>query len=92
MLKQVQHDVGRTDRAFLDWPFFDERHRELAEELERWCEAELTDEEPDDVDQACRDLVRKLGDGGWLRHCVPDAAGRHRRPHSRPDPRDPRPP
>ena len=63
-------------KDFLDWPFFDESHRDLAERLERWCEAELSDEEPADLDQACRDLVRKLGDGGWLRHCVPDEAGR----------------
>jgi acyl-CoA dehydrogenase len=65
-----------SDRAFLDWPFFDQSHRELAEKLERWCEAELDDDEPQDLDQACRDLVRRLGEGGWLRHCVPDAEGR----------------
>jgi acyl-CoA dehydrogenase len=62
-------------KDFLDWPFFDDSHRELAERLERWCGAELTDEEPDDVDEACRALVRKLGDGGWLRYCVPAAHG-----------------
>jgi acyl-CoA dehydrogenase len=67
--------VGLSDRAFLDWPFFDDRHRVLANELERWCEAELSDDEPVDVDSACRALVRKLGDGGWLRHCVPNAEG-----------------
>jgi acyl-CoA dehydrogenase len=76
MLKQVQHDGRLSDRAFLDWPFFDDSHRELAERLERWCAAELDDAEPPDIDQACRTLVRKLGDGGWLRHCVPDEAGR----------------
>ena len=64
-----------SDRAFLDWPFFDERHRALAERLEAWCEANLTDDEPHDLDAACRDLVRSLGGGGWLRHCVPDDAG-----------------
>lgn len=63
-------------RDFLDWPFFDESHRALADELERWCEANLSDAEHADVDQACRDLVRRLGDGGWLRHCVPDDSGR----------------
>ncbi|HEX8363776.1 MAG TPA: acyl-CoA dehydrogenase family protein [Allosphingosinicella sp.] len=61
---------------FLEWPFFDDRHRALARELERWCAAELADEEPADVDAACRALVGKLGDGGWLRHCIPDGAGR----------------
>ena len=64
-----------TDRSFLDWPFFDDGHRKLAGELEAWCEAELSDDEPEDVDEACRDLVRKLGAGGWLRHCVPAPHG-----------------
>jgi acyl-CoA dehydrogenase len=61
-----------SDRAFLEWPFFEERHRALADELEDWCARELSDQEPADVDAECRDLVRKLGDGGWLRHCVPE--------------------
>jgi acyl-CoA dehydrogenase len=64
-----------SDRSFLDWPFFDASHRSLAAELESWCASELSDDEPDDVDQACRALVRKLGDGGWLRYCVPAAHG-----------------
>jgi acyl-CoA dehydrogenase len=63
-------------KDFLDWPFFKERHRALATQLEHWCAAELSDEEPEDVDEACRGLVRRLGDGGWLRHCVPDSDGR----------------
>ncbi|HEY0150245.1 MAG TPA: acyl-CoA dehydrogenase family protein [Allosphingosinicella sp.] len=62
-----------ADKAFLDWPFFEDRHRALAAALEEWCAAELTDEHEEDVDQACRDLVAKLGAGGWLQHCVPDA-------------------
>ena len=64
-----------SDRSFLDWPFFDDGHRALAERLETWCAAEIDDAEPADVDAACRDLVRKLGDGGWLRYCVPAAYG-----------------
>ena len=61
---------------FLDWPFFEQRHRPLADALEAWCRANLSDDEPDDVDAACRALVRGLGEAGWLRHCVPDEAGR----------------
>ena len=61
---------------FFDWPFFEPRHRALAERLEEWCAAELTDDEPQDVDAACRALVRRLGEADWLRHCVPDEAGR----------------
>jgi acyl-CoA dehydrogenase len=64
-----------SDRTFLDWPFFNEGHRRLADELEAWCGRELTDEEPGDVDAACRDLVARLGASGWLRYCVPAAFG-----------------
>jgi acyl-CoA dehydrogenase len=64
-----------SDRSVLDWPFFDDSHHRLASELEAWCAAELTGDEPDDVDQACRHLVHRLGDGGWLRYCVPAAFG-----------------
>src|SRR3712207_5624247 len=64
-----------ADRSFLDWPFFEERHRRLADELERWCRSELPELDESDVDHACRELVRKLGDGGWLRFCFPDAEG-----------------
>jgi acyl-CoA dehydrogenase len=64
-----------SDRTFLDWPFFDESHRRLAEELEAWCDAELSGDEPEDVDAVCRTLVGKLGEGGWLRFCVPAEYG-----------------
>ena len=64
-----------ADRSFLDWPFFGDGHRRLAAELELWCEAELGHDHDDDVDAQCRTLVRKLGEGGWLRYCVPAAWG-----------------
>jgi acyl-CoA dehydrogenase len=64
-----------ADRTFLDWPFFDNSHRELANELESWCESELAAPHGADIDAECRTLVKKLGDGGWLRHCVPAAYG-----------------
>jgi acyl-CoA dehydrogenase len=64
-----------ADRTFLDWPFFDDHHRRLAGDLERWCLAHLAEVDHSDVDAACRTLVRKLGDGGWLRYCVPAAWG-----------------
>ncbi|HWJ38814.1 MAG TPA: acyl-CoA dehydrogenase family protein [Sphingomicrobium sp.] len=60
-----------ADLSFLEWPFFDDRHRLLARSLEEWCETQLNRAEPVNVDEACRNLVRLLGDGGWLRHCVP---------------------
>ena len=64
-----------ADRSFLDWPFFDDSHRRLADDLEGWCRAEIGDQEEADLDAACRALVGKLGEGGWLRYCVPAAYG-----------------
>ena len=69
----------------LDWPFFEERHRALALELDAWCDehrAAFEHAEPivsgpqgrARVDEACRHLVRALGDGGWLRYGVGGAA------------------
>ena len=55
------------DRTFLNWPFFEPRHRDLAQALEDWCAAHLPVEHSD-VDAACRALVVMLGAGGWLRH------------------------
>ena len=63
------------DFAFLDWPFLDDSHRKLGRELEAWCTAELNAGHGEDVDAECRALVRKLGDAGWLRYCVPAAYG-----------------
>ena len=56
-----------ADQSFLDWPFFEARHRELAAALEAWCAAHLPVDHGD-VDAACRGLVALLGAGGWLRH------------------------
>lgn len=54
---------------WLDWPFFEERHRALARRLGRWC-AEQDFHHSEDVDSACRALVRSLGDAGHLQPCV----------------------
>lgn len=56
-----------TDQSFLDWPFFEPRHRELAVALDTWCGANLPVGHGD-VDAACRQLVAMLGKGGWLQH------------------------
>jgi acyl-CoA dehydrogenase len=56
-----------SDTSFLDWPFFEARHREMAAALEAWCVAHLPVDHGD-VDAACRALVQVLGNGGWLRH------------------------
>ena len=56
-----------ADRGFLDWPFFEPRHRDLAAALEDWCAAHLPVDHGN-VDAACRALVADLGAGGWLVH------------------------
>jgi acyl-CoA dehydrogenase len=63
------------DESFLAWPFFDEHHRALAVAIENWATANLPVDH-DDVEAACRDLVKKLGRDGWLKHSAidPDAA------------------
>jgi acyl-CoA dehydrogenase len=60
-----------ADRSFLSWPFFTDRHRALADGIERWCAANLPADHGD-VDAACRDLVARLGRDGWLTHTAPD--------------------
>ena len=60
------------DRSFLDWPFFEERHRSIAAELETWAARELASVDHGDPDAACRELVAKLGRDGWLQHSAID--------------------
>ncbi len=65
--------------AHLEWPFFDERHRELGAWLADGAAALFgaphgAPDTGSDVDATCRQLVRQLGDAGWLRHAVAGAA------------------
>jgi acyl-CoA dehydrogenase len=59
----------------LDLPFFDEAHRDLARDLDRWAAASLRGVDHHDADASCRRLVAALGEAGVLRHCVPAAFG-----------------
>ncbi|SNT16027.1 acyl-CoA dehydrogenase [Noviherbaspirillum humi] len=59
-----------ADTRYLDWPFLEDRHRALARELDAWAARHVDQEHEHDVDAACRDLVRRLGEAGWLRHAV----------------------
>ena len=56
-----------ADETFLDWPFFEDRHRDFAHRLNRWCGVHLPVDHHD-VDAACRGLVAQLGAEGWLHH------------------------
>jgi alkylation response protein AidB-like acyl-CoA dehydrogenase len=64
------------DRTYLTWPFFDDAHRDLARQAADWWSREgasLPHGDGEDIDawKACQIIVRRLGEGGWLRHAVP---------------------
>lgn len=56
-----------TDRSFLNWPFFEDRHKALSDALEDWAGSNLPVAD-DDVDAACKGLVRALGQAGFLKY------------------------
>jgi len=59
----------------LQWPFFEERHRAFAKELDAWATEALANvPHHGDVDATCKQLVRALGQAGWLRHAVAGTA------------------
>ncbi|MFK7957398.1 MAG: acyl-CoA dehydrogenase family protein [Lysobacterales bacterium] len=69
-----------SDKSYLQWPFLEDHHRELAASLDEWAYAELpaiTDvhDAHTDVDETCRKLVKALGNAGWLKYAVPAAYG-----------------
>ncbi len=59
------------DKSFLNWPFFEDRHRAYAGKLDAWAGANLAHVDHHDVDAACRSLVAQLGDAGFLMHTAP---------------------
>ncbi len=67
------HPPSAPTTAHLALPFFEGAHRELARQLLAWAPEQQVDETDDR--RACREWVRKLGDAGWLRYCVPASFG-----------------
>lgn len=57
-----------VDKSFLNWPFFEPRHRDLAAHLETWANANLDAIDHQSADETCRQLVTMLGDAGFLTH------------------------
>jgi acyl-CoA dehydrogenase len=57
-----------VDRSILSWPFFEDRHRNLAAELDDWATKSLGRIDHQCVDSACHVLVCDMGKAGWLRH------------------------
>jgi acyl-CoA dehydrogenase len=64
-----------ADKTFLNWPFFEDRHRDLANRLDAWAAKELAHIDHGDTDAACKSLVAALGRGGWLQHAAVDPDG-----------------
>ena len=57
----------RGARDFLEWPFFEPRHRDLAARLDEFVASdELGHVDHTNVDSSCRKLVRALGQAGLL--------------------------
>ena len=63
------------DRSYLDWPFFEDRHRDLAAAIDAWAAANLKAVDHSDTDATCRQLVAMLGEAGHLAHTAVDPAG-----------------
>jgi acyl-CoA dehydrogenase len=63
------------DRSHLSWPFFEPKHRELADKLQRWCETKMP-EPSGDLDEDCRALVQELGSAAFLKLTVADGKRR----------------
>ncbi|MEK6244919.1 MAG: acyl-CoA dehydrogenase family protein [Pseudomonadota bacterium] len=52
------------------WPFFEERHRQLAVDADAWCVEKISKLKEKDTDSTCKHLVAELGKAGFLKHCV----------------------
>lgn len=64
--------IDHVDKSYLNWPFLETRHRELAEAIDAWAQRHV-DPAPHgdiDVDAECIELVRRLGAAGFLNHCT----------------------
>ena len=73
---QARPPAVSAPRDWIDWPFFDASHREFVARLDRFVNsAAVTDIDHDAVDDACRKLVRGLGQAGLLEAAVPSADG-----------------
>jgi acyl-CoA dehydrogenase len=64
------------DATFLDWPFFEHRHREVAGALREWAAGNVSGlVDHCDIDGSCRKLVSALAQAGLLRLVVPGSHG-----------------
>lgn len=61
--------------SFFSLPFFSDSHRQFARGLGAWAAGAAAHGEQKDVDAVCRNYVKSLGEGGWLRYTVPSEFG-----------------
>ena len=67
-----------TDKTFLNWPFFEPQHRELAEKMQTWAADNipgLVANEHHALDQTCIDLMRGMAKAGITGYAVPASGG-----------------
>jgi acyl-CoA dehydrogenase len=64
-----------SDRRYLELPFFEPRHGQLAAAVDAWAARTAAGIDHSDTDAACRAWVRALGEAGWLRYAVPASHG-----------------
>jgi len=67
-----------ADTSFLDWPFFEDQHRAMGEQIRNWAQQSFGDDgfiEHEDVDVDCQKILKQLGQAGWTQLCVPAAYG-----------------
>jgi len=57
-----------SDKTYLHWPFFEEKHRQLSADLEDWCAKNLSNIDHSDTDELCKSLVSALGKAGWCQY------------------------
>jgi acyl-CoA dehydrogenase len=71
----VRSPALRT-RDWIEWPFFEPRHREFAERLDHFVASPAIAEiDHADVDHSCRKLARALGESGLLAAAVASPDG-----------------
>ena len=70
-----------SDITYLEWPFFDKIHRDFASDLTAWAKENISPHENDDhqtndaSDSSFKNIIKKLGEAGWLKYTIPAAYG-----------------
>jgi acyl-CoA dehydrogenase len=62
------------DKGTMALPFFEDRHRILAGDMDRWAGANIPKAHHGDVGETCKGIAARLGAAGWLKFAV---AGQH---------------